>query len=43
MPHDIFISYSSKDRVIADAIVSNFENNGIRCWYPPRDIDPGVD
>ncbi len=43
MPHDIFISYSSKDRMIADAIVSNFENNGIRCWYAPRDIDPGVD
>jgi len=43
MPHDVFISYSSKDRVIADAIVSNFENNGIRCWYAPRNIDPGVD
>lgn len=43
MPHDVFISYSSKDRVIADAIVSNFEKNGIRCWYAPRDIGPGDD
>jgi ABC-type phosphate/phosphonate transport system substrate-binding protein len=43
MPHDIFISYSSKDRVIADAIVSNFEKNGIRCWCAPRDIGPGDD
>jgi phosphate/phosphite/phosphonate ABC transporter binding protein len=29
--------------VIADAIVSNFETNGIRCWYAPRDIDTGAD
>lgn len=43
MSHDIFISYSSKDRVIADAIVFNFEKNGIRCWYAPRDIGPGDD
>ena len=43
MLHDVFISYSSKDRVIADAIVSNFENNDIRCWYAPRDIGPGDD
>jgi ABC-type phosphate/phosphonate transport system substrate-binding protein len=43
MPHDVFISYSTKDRVIADAVVSNFEANGIRCWYAPRDIDPGDD
>jgi phosphate/phosphite/phosphonate ABC transporter binding protein len=43
MPHDVFTSYSSKDRVIADAIVSNFETNGIRCWYAPRDIDTGAD
>ena len=33
---DVFISYSTKNKSVADAIVSNFENNGIRCWYAPR-------
>lgn len=26
---------------MADAIVANFEQNGIKCWYAPRDIMPG--
>ena len=39
--HDVFISYSSKNKNVADAIVSDFEQNGIRCWYAPRDIRPG--
>lgn len=39
--HDVFISYSSKNKNIADAIVFDFELNGIRCWYAPRDIRPG--
>lgn len=43
MTHDVFVSYSSKDRTIADAIVMNFEANGVRCWYAPRDIAPGGD
>lgn len=41
MAHDIFISYSSKDKVIADAMCANLENSGIRCWIAPRDILPG--
>ena len=40
-PHDVFISYSSKNKNIADAVVSEFEQHGIRCWYAPRDIRPG--
>ena len=40
---DVFISYSTKNKSVADAIVSNFENNGIRCWYAPRDIMPGME
>ena len=32
MAHDVFISYSTKDKVIADAICANLENRGIRCW-----------
>ena len=38
---DVFISYSSKNKNVADAVVSDFEQNGIRCWYAPRDILPG--
>ena len=39
--YDVFISYSSRNKNVADAIVSDFEKNGIRCWYAPRDIMPG--
>lgn len=40
---DVFVSYSSKDKAIADAVVAAHEQAGIRCWYAPRDIAPGVD
>lgn len=43
MSHDIFISYSSKDRSVADAVVQSLEAAGVRCWYAPRDIHPGRD
>ena len=39
----IFLSYSSKDKLIADAICSRLENQGIRCWIAPRDVNPGAD
>jgi hypothetical protein len=41
MTHDVFISYSSKDKTIADAVCANLENQGIRCWIAPRDVPPG--
>ncbi len=41
MQHDVFISYSSYDKTIADAICSKLENSHIRCWIAPRDILPG--
>ena len=41
MAHDVFISYSHKDKATADAICAKLEQNGIRCWYAPRDIGPG--
>jgi len=40
---DVFISYSSKEKSIADAVVAAHEQAGIRCWYAPRDIAPGAD
>ena len=43
MTHDIFISYSSKDKPIADGICANLEAAGLRCWIAPRDITPGDD
>lgn len=39
---DIFISYSSANKNIADNIVSYLEKQGHRCWYAPRDILPGT-
>ena len=43
MAHDVFISYSSKDKPIADGVCANLEAAGIRCWMAPRDIAPGED
>lgn len=40
-PHDIFISYSSKDKLTAEKICSYLEANGVRCWITPRDVLPG--
>ncbi len=42
MAHDVFISYSNKDRRVADTVCSVLEKNRIRCWIAPRDITPGV-
>jgi hypothetical protein len=43
MAHDVFISYSSKDKPTADAACAKLEARGIRCWLAPRDIMPGAD
>ena len=42
MAHDVFISYSHKDKAVADAICARLEQDGCRCWYAPRDIEPGA-
>ena len=41
MPYDVFISYSNHDKPTADAICARLEQDGVRCWYAPRDIRPG--
>ena len=41
MGYDVFISHSSKDKAVADAVCAALEANGVRCWIAPRDIVPG--
>src|SRR5688500_16162094 len=43
MAHDVFISYCSEDKPIADAVCATLEAQGVRCWIAPRDILPGMD
>ncbi len=43
MAHDVFISYASPDKVVADAICNKLESNNIRTWIAPRDVIPGKD
>lgn len=43
MDEQIFISYSAKDKSIAEAICEMFEGSGWRCWIAPRDILPSGD
>ena len=42
MSKDIFVSYTTPDRRIADDVVSFFETQGIDCFIAPRDVDPGM-
>ena len=39
---DVFISYSSKDKHIADAVCHELEENRIKCWIAPRDVLAGM-
>ncbi len=41
IPFDAFISYSSGNKLEADAVCAKLEGAGIRCWIAPRDILPG--
>ncbi|MHB8133517.1 MAG: toll/interleukin-1 receptor domain-containing protein [Anaerolineaceae bacterium] len=41
MAHDVFISYSSGDKAIADAVCAKLESKKIRCWIAPRDVPAG--
>jgi hypothetical protein len=43
MAQDVFVSYSVKDKAVADAIVARLEAESIRCWVAPRDVVPGAD
>ena len=41
MAHDVFISYSVRDKTVADAVCATLEGRKIRCWIAPRDVLPG--
>ncbi|MDR0312127.1 MAG: toll/interleukin-1 receptor domain-containing protein [Treponema sp.] len=41
--HDVFISYSSQDQKIADAVVNILESQKIKCWIAYRDAEAGDD
>jgi TPR repeat protein len=43
MPFDVFISHSSRDKTVADAVCAVLEQAAIRCWIAPRDIEAGRD
>jgi hypothetical protein len=42
MSHDVFISYSTKDKTIADAVCAKLEESKIRAWIAPRDVPAGA-
>ncbi|MCC6954996.1 MAG: toll/interleukin-1 receptor domain-containing protein [Deltaproteobacteria bacterium] len=43
MAHDVFLSHSSKDKTVADAVCARLEESELRCWIAPRDIRPGAE
>ena len=42
MSDDVFLSHSSKNKTVADAVCATLEGRGIRCWVAPRDIPAGA-
>jgi len=38
---DVFISYASQDKSVADAVCEALESAGVACWIAPRDVIPG--
>jgi TolB-like protein len=42
-PPQVFISHSSKDNVVAEAICCQLESSDIPCWMAPRNIEYGSD
>jgi hypothetical protein len=39
---DVFISYSSADKQVADAVCAAMESKNLRCWIAPRNIPAGA-
>lgn len=43
MAQQVFISYASADKEVADRACSALESAGVSCWIAPRNIEPGRD
>jgi uncharacterized protein YjbI with pentapeptide repeats len=39
--HSCFISYSTKDHEFAERLHADLQNNGVRCWFAPHQIQGG--
>jgi len=39
--YSCFISYSTQDRDFADRLHTDLQDNGVRCWFAPHDIQGG--
>ena len=42
MTKRLFISYSSRDRDVADVVRAHLEAAGLTVWIAPRDVPPGM-
>jgi TolB-like protein/Flp pilus assembly protein TadD len=38
---DVFISYASQDKAVAETVCKALESAGVACWIAPRDVTPG--
>jgi TIR domain len=38
----VFVSYASQDAAVANSIVENLEQHGLKCWIAPRDVKAGT-
>ncbi len=43
MAHEVFISYATDDKSVAEAVCAALERRQIPCWIAPRDARPGLD
>jgi len=42
MAYDVFISYASEDKSVADAVCTLLESRSVDCWIAPRNVLPGI-
>ncbi len=40
--YDLFINHASVDSEVARTIASRLEPEGVKCWFSPRDMGPGM-
>jgi TIR domain len=39
--HSLFISYTSKDDILARRLHADLQDHGVRCWFAPEDMKIG--